>query len=306
MSDPVRWSADANAPAEARELLRHAAAPTALDPETRARHAAAVAKIAAGATTAAAGAKLLGGSKLFGLSKAAGGSKLLLTLGLAGAVAVTAATTAVVRHRSNTRTETSATATTPSHRSTTATSTTRAPSPSQTAIDAPAPMAPSAPQETGATRPTVEPVTATSAHVAAPSSQVVAAHRATGGAPSVGAAPLSRGAPVAGGESHVAPAPTTPTAPEPAPTEDTLEREMRLLQGASPESDPRAALARAAEHERQFPRGQMAAEREFLAVQALRATGRDDEARARARALVARFPESPYASRVRSLTSTGP
>lgn len=59
--------------------------------------------------------------------------------------------------------------------------------------------------------------------------------------------------------------------------------------------DPAAALAILDDHERAFPRGQLADEREFMAVDALRRLGRRAEADARGEALLRRSPSSPYA-----------
>ncbi len=93
---------------------------------------------------------------------------------------------------------------------------------------------------------------------------------------------------------------------EAAAPEDPLAREMRLLNlaNAMHDGDPREALARYDVLAREFPHGQMAAEREFLAVSALRTLGRDDEARSRGERLIAQFPTSPYASRTRRLLDT--
>jgi hypothetical protein len=90
---------------------------------------------------------------------------------------------------------------------------------------------------------------------------------------------------------------------------DQLQRETRMIDAARAAlaSSPARALAVLEDHRREFPSGQLAAEREFLAVEALRRTGHGDEARRRAQALMARFPSSPYASRARrALASTPP
>lgn len=70
----------------------------------------------------------------------------------------------------------------------------------------------------------------------------------------------------------------------------SLERVRARLGG-----DPAGALAALADHQRRFPRGQLGAEREYLTIDALSRLGRRDEARARARAFLARYPSSPYA-----------
>jgi hypothetical protein len=55
------------------------------------------------------------------------------------------------------------------------------------------------------------------------------------------------------------------------------------------------------EHRRHHPRGELAAEREFLTIKALRRTGRVDEARERARSYPARYPTSPYTPSVQGI-----
>ncbi len=65
--------------------------------------------------------------------------------------------------------------------------------------------------------------------------------------------------------------------------------------------DPEAALAAIREHETRFPNGRLASERDAIAIDALRALGRDEEARGRARRLLTRDPTSPYADRARSV-----
>lgn len=61
----------------------------------------------------------------------------------------------------------------------------------------------------------------------------------------------------------------------------------------------REALAALDAVAREFPNGALAQEREALAIEALRASGRLPEARARAGAFLARYPASPHASSVR-------
>ncbi len=82
--------------------------------------------------------------------------------------------------------------------------------------------------------------------------------------------------------------------------EDPLTRESNLIDAAH------EALAQLARHEREFPRGQHAEDREFVAVQALHNLGRSTEARARAQALITRFPDSPMRGRAQRLIDTLP
>jgi hypothetical protein len=85
---------------------------------------------------------------------------------------------------------------------------------------------------------------------------------------------------------------------------DALSREIALIDAARGglEAAPAQSLAALDRHRREFLRGQLAAEREFLAVEALRRLGRLDEARRRAGALATQYPSSSYAARaLRSL-----
>lgn len=93
-----------------------------------------------------------------------------------------------------------------------------------------------------------------------------------------------------------------------APTVDDLTREAALVEGArrSLETDPRDALRRVEEQARMFPRGQLADERELIAVDALRRLGRTTEARARAQALLHRDPSGLYGERVRNILAQLP
>lgn len=91
---------------------------------------------------------------------------------------------------------------------------------------------------------------------------------------------------------------------EPQPTSmqpsiDPLMRETALIAAARSAigSAPSAALASLDEHRREFFEGQLAPEREFLAVDALRRMNRLTEARQRALDLSRRFPSSSYGAR---------
>lgn len=87
------------------------------------------------------------------------------------------------------------------------------------------------------------------------------------------------------------------------PGEDPLTRESTLLQGAmrALANDPAVALRLADEHAREFPAGQLAAERAYVRVRALARLGRADDARAEARVLIEAHPSSMYAARVARL-----
>jgi hypothetical protein len=85
--------------------------------------------------------------------------------------------------------------------------------------------------------------------------------------------------------------------------EDTLAKESALIGAARAnlESNSREAISQLEEHERRFPRGELAAERDFLMIKALRRLGRTDDARTRARGYAAKYPSSPYVPAVRML-----
>ena len=91
--------------------------------------------------------------------------------------------------------------------------------------------------------------------------------------------------------------------PPPSPSPDPLTRETELITTARSEmaAAPRAALTRLDVHRREFPDGQLAPEREFLAVDALRRLNRIGEARERALDLTRRFPSSSYDVRATQL-----
>lgn len=67
-----------------------------------------------------------------------------------------------------------------------------------------------------------------------------------------------------------------------------------------------SALDALAEHARRFPRGEMAEEREALAVQALARAGRTEEARARAARFDARYPRSVLGPVVHAAIESAP
>jgi hypothetical protein len=105
--------------------------------------------------------------------------------------------------------------------------------------------------------------------------------------------PASKQAPAARTE-QVAPAEAASS------SEDALAGEAKLLNQAhaAMSTDPPAAYAFASEHARRYPRGQLAAERELILVQALAKLGRTQEAEARGRALRKSSPSSIYGERL--------
>lgn len=104
---------------------------------------------------------------------------------------------------------------------------------------------------------------------------------------------------------RLAPTPIDPTPVVQPPTEtapaEGVTAEARSLEEARQllARDPTAALARANAHRTVFPRAQLAAESDLIAIDALVRLGRVEEARSRGRSLVAR--RSFYADRVRAL-----
>ncbi|WP_437513248.1 tetratricopeptide repeat protein [Sorangium sp. So ce1099] len=107
-----------------------------------------------------------------------------------------------------------------------------------------------------------------------------------------------------------APRNTRPAAPAPAAPidSDALLRESNLIDRAraAATQNPEAALAAVGEHQREFPAGRLAEEREYVAIRALMRLGRVDEARARADAFLARYPSTSYADRVRRAVGAAP
>lgn len=99
---------------------------------------------------------------------------------------------------------------------------------------------------------------------------------------------------------HAAPPPNVPVAAMPDP------EEFRVLQAAREElpSSPARALVLAESHARRFTRGMLDQERETIAIEALARLGRADEASARSRVFLSRFPASPYRARVETAISS--
>ena len=91
--------------------------------------------------------------------------------------------------------------------------------------------------------------------------------------------------------------------PSPPDSTDLLARETALIAAARGDIGvaPSTALERLDDHRREFPRGQLAPEREFLAVEALRRLNRTGEARERALDLARSFPSSSYGDRATTI-----
>jgi hypothetical protein len=99
-----------------------------------------------------------------------------------------------------------------------------------------------------------------------------------------------------------APRPGRPTPPS-APSATALNEEARLLKraGALIGSDPSGALSAADEHRHRFPSGALTHERDVLAIRALIALGRRDEAMQRLKRFERTFPSSPHLPRFREM-----
>jgi RNA polymerase sigma-70 factor (ECF subfamily) len=120
--------------------------------------------------------------------------------------------------------------------------------------------------------------------------------------PSIPAPPTPVSAPPAplGSAPPIAPPPSIrklPTA-QPAPDPEASLRSERILldraHAALARGDYAAALEAVALHERTFPSGRLAEEREYAAIRALRGAGRVDEASARAARFRQAFPNSLF------------
>ena len=160
-------------------------------------------------------------------------------------------------------------------------------------------------------------------------------HAAAAEAPSLPTAPpgpsgRSRPEPAPPPEPSAAPSPAPPPAapPAPAPTStpsrsasagpgrtaqpeprsaDTLDEEVRLLQGARDRlaADPAGALRFADQHRVRFPRGVLAQEREIISIEALSHQGRDAEAQARADRFRRSYPGSAHLDRLPARVDPG-
>jgi hypothetical protein len=162
-------------------------------------------------------------------------------------------------------------------------------------VAAPAPAVAPAPAPVAAPLPVAPPPTPMPPIEAPPSARVPALP------PAAHAAPARRAAPHVAAEAHRPPAVVAPDL-EP-PVEDALAREAALVEEARGvvRSRPAVALAALERHRREFPAGQLTAEREFLTVYALIQLGRHAEAESRGRRLVEQFPHSAYAQQVPAL-----
>lgn len=110
-------------------------------------------------------------------------------------------------------------------------------------------------------------------------------------APAAAAARPTAPSPPESAVAHPARSATAPVAAEP---EDALvDRAQRALA-----ADPAAALRLAGEHARLYPAGELAQEREVVAVTALARLGRGEEAHARAAAFKRRWPTSAHVRKV--------
>jgi hypothetical protein len=113
--------------------------------------------------------------------------------------------------------------------------------------------------------------------------------------------PIARSAPP--------PGPAAPPAvPEAAPPEVDRPSEGALLLRAriALRAHPEDTLALAEEHRATFPDGEMVAEREVLAIEALAAMERFEAARSRAARFAASHPGSPYRARVEAALAREP
>ncbi len=96
---------------------------------------------------------------------------------------------------------------------------------------------------------------------------------------------------------------TVPAPAASAPPPGLLEERTLLMRGrrALRRGDASGALAAAVEHERRFPHGALAEERDILSILALASGGQPGAARARAEAFAEAHPKSPYLPRIQHL-----
>ncbi len=271
MSDPKRWrSASSDAPGEARALLLAARPAPPLTPELRAASAEAVRTLAAQGVSAT----LLGSATV------------KLGLAIVGAIAGGALWWGLTRQEQGAPVET--------------------PRPAVVAL----PAAPPTPLERDAS-----PIPAAAAAPIpppSPASERAASPRASGGASPAPAASLAhpvsptpaRAASPPRSVAESAPAVASPApssaSPSPAVVSDTLAREAALLESARSALDqaPERALRETDRHFSEFPEGQLSAEREILAIDALGRLGRHAAAEDRAQAFLATEPQQVLKERV--------
>jgi hypothetical protein len=228
------------------------------------------------AASAAAVAALGSSATAAASSTAAAGVKLWLVVG--ALTAVTGAVTGVVLTREEARPAERAAAERPEGAARVA----APPAEPTERVEAPLPREPVAPDEAGA-----------AADAPAPAGE---AEAAVARAPRRGPSRRAERTPEA--------APDEPAAAE----ADTLVAEARILEQARRllAADPAAALARTDAHARRFPGGQLAAEREVIAIDALCRLDRRRRARRRARRLIESAPEGIYAERARAMIAALP
>jgi hypothetical protein len=160
----------------------------------------------------------------------------------------------------------------------------------------PAPPAPPTPAER------VAPAAAPCATPSAPSAPApsVPTPRASAPSPSSASSPVAS-TPASADDAEVAVSEVATPAPagDGSAGESRVKAEMEQLARIRQSGDPARALALADEGHARFPRGVFWQEREAAAITALTRLGRTADAAARARAFIARHPESPYASQLR-------
>lgn len=268
MTDPRRWlDSREEQRSQHREILGHAAARRPLDAATRRKMRRNVARLSATA---------VGASVFVSWLKA-----LASALGVSSLIAIATVATLVTRDK--------LTRTTPARRVEPRASS--APLPRTTIQDT---------REWTAQSSTASP---TVAEVARPTS---AASRAPSLTPRTSAAtPRRASVTLAAIDAPVpvvlSPQPAVVTATAVEPVVDSLERERLMLEPArvALASDPRAAIAAVERYQHTFSNGQLFAESEYIAVEALRRAGERERAAARADELVRRFPRSVYATILR-------
>lgn len=271
MSEPTRWSReDGGGPRGARELLGAAARPRGMAPRERTDAFVRASRVAA---TPVAVTASWWASKALAAALALGGAGVVVT---AAHAHLTAPRVGAVERRPQRRADPSTVATAPPAQPLAAPALEAPPTVAAVPLRPVAPPMPAPPPSPRVRRAATRPPDAAPTPAPPSPSVATAPAGAAGGAPSLAAPP-----------------------PEP----EALSRETAVLLRAHAllADDPAAALALLDTHATTFPRGGLLAEREFMAVAALRRVGRGDEATARGRALIARLPESAYAERVRRL-----
>lgn len=274
MNDPQRWLDDPSTSLDLRQVLRAAEAPPPLPEALNARLAEYAVTLASQGVLAK-----VGGTSV--LAKLLSSSASVKTgVALASVLAVAGAGTALLR---------------PTHDAATHDASARATT-SHVITAVPAPSTPSlAPRSNVAALPSAPPALSLA-------ETPIAVESSTHGK-----TPLSAGTPPTAGTLLHEPASAVPLAPA-SPAASSIAAEAKLLETARSflDDSPALSLQLTERDQTTNPGGQLSAERELIAIEALVRLGRRQEAERRAAPRLERAPDSLYARRLRQLLNVAP